>query len=123
MTKANHIKLLSSILVVFFVISSIVSGSFAALRTFHEFPGLALTEQEGASCKWADVVIEEKEIEEENIESAPGLQGNLFFIGFTAVTETFTATAGSNYTLYNVPRACGNATNLPLYLATRSLLI
>ncbi|HEY5745095.1 MAG TPA: hypothetical protein VIU12_03370 [Chryseolinea sp.] len=122
MKRSNHIRLLASILVGFFLISSIVSDSLAALRDVYEFEGIALTKKVSPTCKWADLTFEEKETEEEKGFS-PEVQSNLFFIGFTSEAELFTIAESSSRSIYDAPRAGGNATNMPLYLATRSLLI
>ena len=122
MKKSNHIRLLASILVGFFLVSSIVSDSLAALRSVYESEGIALTKKVSAAYKWADLTFEEKEKEEEH-GFVPEIQSNLFFIGFTGEAELFTIAESSSNSIYDAPSACGNATNLPLYLATGSLLI
>lgn len=122
MKKSNHIRLLASILVGFFLVSSIVSDSLVALRSFYAFEGIAFTKKVSPTYKWSDVTFEEKETEEEK-GFASEVHSNLFLIGFTGETELFTIAESSSYSIYDAPRACGNATNMPLYLATRSLLI
>ena len=119
MKRSNHIRLLASILVGFFLVSSIVSDSLVALRNFYEFEGLSLTKKVSPAYKWADVTFEEKETEEEK-GFVPEVHSNLFFMG---EPELFTVAESSFYSIYDAPSACGNATNMPLYLATRSLLI
>jgi len=122
MKKSNHIRLLASILVGFFLVSSIVSDSLVALRNFYEFEGIALTKKVSPTYKWTDVTFEEKETEEEK-GFAPEVQSNFFFIGFTGEAELFTVAESPFNSIYDAPRACGNAANIPLYLATRSILI
>ena len=122
MKKSNHIRLLASILVGFFLASSIVSDSLAAFRNADEFEGTVLTKKISPAHKWADLTFEEKEKEKEN-GFIPEIQSNLFFIDITCVAELSTIAESSSYKIYDAPSACGNATNTPLYLATKSLLI
>lgn len=122
MKQSNHIRLLASILVGFFLVSSIVSDSLAALHHFYEVEGLALTEKLAPACKWIDLTFEEKEKEEENV-FTPEIQSNLFFIGMVGDAGLFTIAGSSSHSFYDALSACGNATNTPLYLATGSLLI
>jgi hypothetical protein len=122
MKKSNHIRLLASILVGFLLVSAIVSNSLIALRSFYAFEGTGLTKKMSPTYKWADITFEEKEKEEEK-GFAPEVHGNLFFIGFTGEAKLFTIAGSSSHSIYDAPSVCGNATNLPLYLATRSILI
>jgi hypothetical protein len=122
MKKSNHIRLLASILVGFFLASSIVSDSLATLHHFYEVEGLAFTEKLTPACKWIDLTFEEKEKEEENV-FTPELQSNLFFIGLIGDAESFTIAESSSHSFYDALSVCGNATHMPLYLATGSLLI
>ncbi|SHG62112.1 hypothetical protein SAMN04488109_1112 [Chryseolinea serpens] len=122
MKQSNHIRLLASILVGFFMISSIVSDSLAALHYFYEVEGFALAEKLAPACKWIDLTFEEKEKEEENV-FTPEIQSNLFFIGLVDNTGLFTIAESSSHSFYDAVSVCGHATTMPLYLATGSLLI
>ncbi|AYB34282.1 hypothetical protein [Chryseolinea soli] len=122
MKKSNHIRLLASILVGFFLASSIVSDSLAAFRSLYEFEGLALTEKLSPACQWADLTFEEKETEEEK-GFVPVVQNHIVFIGFTGESVLFTIAGSSSNSISDAHRVYDNTAHMPLYLSARSLLI
>jgi preprotein translocase subunit SecG len=122
MKKINHLRSIAGILVVFFLFTSIVAGYLNTLQTPKEIRALSL-DKKATSHSHSDTLLPYEEKEKENEEENRDNQNHFFFICMAGQPVLFTISAPQAFFLYNAPRSCGNATDIPIYLATRSLLI
>jgi hypothetical protein len=126
MKKGNHIRASAGILLVFFLFASILSITFSSLASRGQIQKVIVTKKSNShSSSEIQLPYEEREKEEESEsddERAERLNQNLVFIhsihkSFLLFIEFRTVI------IYSAPLSCGSATNFPVYLFKRSLLI
>jgi hypothetical protein len=122
MKEANKIKSFTCLLVTSCLLISIVCNSFN-LSQGRKSDQETYTQKTDDGSSPANAQLPYKEVEKEASDIFEELQKNID-VDYLIIDPIFVSfTDPHSYFLYNSPRSCGNATDLPIYLATKTLLI
>lgn len=119
---------MARIVVILFLFTFISSRTFSMINLSQGLRGYLTVSKKSSSspCSRSDVQLyEEKEKEKEGEgENSEGTHFDLYFISL-AHELTFSATHEEAHVFlsYHAPPSCGDATDIPVYLAKRAILI
>lgn len=122
MKKANHLAPFVNLLVILSLLSSIVCSYFNTGNTEPNKNEITITRKATSSASFIQLLSEGKEKEEEN-ESDRNASTCLPLLFLITESLQFATASLPEHNVYNAPRSFGNATDIPLYLAKRTLLI
>jgi hypothetical protein len=123
MKRANKIKSFTCLMVTFFLLTSIVCNSFNLANQSRKVDHETYTHKSHDRSTPSNSQLPYKEVEKEASDLFEELQKDIEFIYLIIDPVCVSLGDPQAYALYNAPRSCGNATDVPIYLATRTLLI
>jgi hypothetical protein len=118
-----HIRSFTLLLIAIFSFSSVISACFSSYSQSRKVQPTVFNKKTNDHSK-ADIQIayEEREKEEET-SSEDKSKTNLVFIYIISEELRLSFFTLRDYYIAGVPRFCGSAANIPLYLAKKTLLI
>lgn len=115
-------RALSKIFMILFLCAFVAARTITILNFSPSPKAVILSQKTSTSSKTDALIYDEKEKEKEEENAEPGVQ-DFFIASFVPDLTLLSLQDKGTYQSYYAPRTCGDATDIPVYLAKRALLI
>jgi hypothetical protein len=123
MKRVNQIKSFTCLLVTFCLLGSMVCNSFNLIDQIRKSDQTSYTQKTDGGSSPDNSQLPYKEVEKEASDLFEELQKDIEFVYLISDPILVSSANPQSYSLYSAPRSCGNAADVPIYLAIKTLLI